>query len=382
MSINLVSSIMQFLTPELIAKIASALGLDRSVAQKAITAGIPAILASLASLASKPGGAQQLSDVLAEQKPGTLENLLSAIGGSGRTARAEEGLDLLSTLAGGRGVSALTSAIASYTGIGQSKGETLLGLLGPMVMGALGQQQRKSGLDSAGLADLLASQKSQIAAAMPSGFVDQLSDSGFMDTLDRNFRSSVEDTSAAARRVGGMAESSVGAASRAASATAQTARSQTWPYWLAGLAILLGVGWYFLGDREGSRVAEQATRPAATPSETVGRATPNQTAADLTGQLTTSMGAMRNTLQGIKDPASAQAAMPKLQEMTAQLDRINSAAAQLPADARKALVSHLATAMPAFNQLCDNVLAIPGVASVAKPIIDSMRAKLDTMARA
>jgi hypothetical protein len=48
MATNLVSLVMQFLTPDTIAKIASALGLDRMVAQKAITGAVPAILSGLA----------------------------------------------------------------------------------------------------------------------------------------------------------------------------------------------------------------------------------------------------------------------------------------------------------------------------------------------
>ena len=61
MAINLVTSIMQSLTPDMIAKIAALLGLDRGIAEKAIGAGIPAILASFANIASSPEGARQLS---------------------------------------------------------------------------------------------------------------------------------------------------------------------------------------------------------------------------------------------------------------------------------------------------------------------------------
>ena len=41
MATNLVSAVMQFLTPDMIAKIASALGIDRSIAQKAIGGAVP-----------------------------------------------------------------------------------------------------------------------------------------------------------------------------------------------------------------------------------------------------------------------------------------------------------------------------------------------------
>ena len=69
MATNLVSSIMQFLTPDMVAKIARTLGIDPDVAQKMVSAAVPAILASFAGLAAKPAGAQQLSETLEQQRP-------------------------------------------------------------------------------------------------------------------------------------------------------------------------------------------------------------------------------------------------------------------------------------------------------------------------
>ena len=266
MSTGLMSSIMQFVTPELIAKIASALGLDRSVAQKAVGAAVPAILASFASLASKPGGTQQLSSALAQQKPGAISDLIGAIGGSAQAAQSEKGADMLSTLLGGGGLNALTSAIGSYTGTSSGKSETLLGLLGPLVMGALGQQQRKMGLDAGGLASMLASQKDQIAAALPSGFTSQLRDSGFLDTLDSSFRRSAEAASGFARGAGDMGDAAIAASRQAAAASSRGMTN--WPYWLAALAILAALGWYVLPGRDATQVAEQAPGPAAVPATT------------------------------------------------------------------------------------------------------------------
>ena len=52
MATNLVSVVMQFLTPDMIAKIASVLGLDRNIAQKTIAGAVPRF--SQASLMSLP----------------------------------------------------------------------------------------------------------------------------------------------------------------------------------------------------------------------------------------------------------------------------------------------------------------------------------------
>ena len=101
MASNLVSVVMQFLTPDMIAKIASALGLDRSVAQKAIGGAVPAILASLAGVASTPNGARQLTSVVTQQQPGSLESFKSLLGGSGQSTLAEAGSSMLSGLFGG-----------------------------------------------------------------------------------------------------------------------------------------------------------------------------------------------------------------------------------------------------------------------------------------
>jgi hypothetical protein len=39
-------------------------------------------------------------------------------------------------------------------------------------------------------------------------------------------------------------------------------------------------------------------------------------------------------------------------------------------------------ATPTINEMCDKVLATPGVAALAKPAIDDLRAKLDALAKA
>jgi hypothetical protein len=61
MAINLVSPVMDFLTPDMIGRISSALGLDRSAAQSAINSTVPSLLAGFSNVAAQPGGAQKLA---------------------------------------------------------------------------------------------------------------------------------------------------------------------------------------------------------------------------------------------------------------------------------------------------------------------------------
>ena len=102
--------------------------------------------------------------------------------------------------------------------------------------------------------------------------------------------------------------------------------------------------------------------------------------ADIGKQITNSVARVRTTLDGISDVASAQAALPKLQEVTAQIDKTDSAVGQLSAEQRKAIAAVVNPLMPAFNQVCDKVLAIPGVAEVLKPSVDTLKARLTALA--
>jgi hypothetical protein len=81
MSVNLVTLIMQNLTPDAVGRIASALGLGRENAQAGVAAGVPAILAGLANLASRPEGADRLAPALQQPTPYAVEQPSTARGG-------------------------------------------------------------------------------------------------------------------------------------------------------------------------------------------------------------------------------------------------------------------------------------------------------------
>ena len=385
MATNLVSVVMQFLTPDMIAKIASALGLDRSVAQKAIGGAVPAILSSLADVAATPNGARQLTNMVTQQPPGSLESFKSLLGGSGQSTLAETGSSMLSGLFGGGAMDTMAQTIGKFAGVGEGTGKSLLGMLGPVILGALGQQQRSAGLDASGLASLLVSQKDQIAAAIPSGLADQLSAAGLIDKASGRLRSGAEAVSATGSRIANASDRTIAGASQAASAATRAASTQ-WPIWLAALAILGGLAWFTLGRQGNEKVAE-APRPATTQPATTG--TVGTAPADLTiggvnlaNKVNSSVGTLRSVLPGITDAASAQAALPKVREATAQLNEVSNLAAKLSPEGKSALAKMIAAAMPAINQMCDKVLATPAVGDIAKPTIDELRGRLQTLSRA
>ena len=97
---------------------------------------------------------------------------------------------------------------------------------------------------------------------------------------------------------------------------------------------------------------------------------------DVNKQITDSIATLRSTLGGVTDAASAQAALPKLRDITAQIDQVDDLIGRMTPEQRKLLAGIVSPLMPTLNQLFDKVLAIPGVSEVLKPTIDLLKAKL------
>jgi hypothetical protein len=270
--------------------------------------------------------------------------------------------------------SALTGAVAKFTGLGQSGGQSLLSLLTPAVMGLIGRQLGPR-LDASSLTGLFTSQKEAIAQALPLGMGKLLGGTGLLDSLAGATGSVSEAaaqtgraTAAATDQVAQFASSAARSARAAGQRTAHAAISGTpnWIYWVVPLVVIAGLLWYLFGNQ-----AEQVSQQAVVPVQRVVVGS-----VDVGKQIGDSLGDLRASLQGISDVASATEALPKLQATAAQIDKVNSAVEQLSADQRKFVGGLVTPAMTTINPLLDKVLAIHGVDEVVKPTIDSLKAKL------
>ena len=372
MATNLVSYIMQFLTPDLIGRIAGVLGLDRNDTQTGVTAAIPALLAALGSAAAKPGGAQSLVDTI-KQQSSAAENFGSMIATGNPSSFVDKGSSLLMSLLGSHDQSTLVGAIGKFAGLGHSGGSSLLGMLSPLVLGLIGKQIGPR-LDVASLTNLFASQKQQIAQAMPPGMSNLLGGTGLLDSLSSTAgyaTTAAEQAGRATTAAAGQFSQYASSAGRSVDTSQRAVASATpsWVYWAIPAIVAAGFLWYLLADRT-TQVAQNPTVvPTQTQSLVVG-------GVDVGKQISDSLGEVRTSLASITDTASANAALPKLQQATAQIDKVAGTVKQLPADQRRVADGLVASSMATINQLFDRVLAIPGVAEVAKPTIDSLRTKL------
>src|SRR5262249_41678337 len=157
----------------------------------------------------------------------------------------EKGSSILSSLIGSQDQSMLAGVLDRVAGLGHNASNSLLGMLAPVVMGLIGKQIGLGNLNAGSLGNLFASQKDQIAQAMPAGMGRLLGSAGLLDSLSGFAGSAASAAEQAGRAASGAASqvSQFGSATAARTAAmGQRAASATtlpsWIYWVIPLAAL------------------------------------------------------------------------------------------------------------------------------------------------
>ena len=143
------------------------------------------------------------------------------------------------------------------------------------------------------------------------------------------------------------------------------------------LLVLIWLAWQYLFRGR----MEEAVAPT-TPPATVGEPAQNLVVGDVNlGQEVTGVfESATAALNDVTDAASAEAALPRLTEIDANLDRLGGLVGQLPAEGKSALAALINGALPELEALIARVSEIPGVGAVIKPAADALVAKLKAMA--
>lgn len=349
--LNLVELVKDQLAGGVLAKLPEILGTTQTTANTAVSAAVPALLAALSSSASSRDGARNIQSTLDSFDARVLNNIPQSLSGGGKSL-LDIGTGLLGSLFGGGMLSSLSSILSRFTGMDSGKSSSLLGLLAPIVLGSL--KSRTQGMGADGLARLLEDQKPNIVNAMPSGLSSALE--------------GVQGMGGVADWARGTVSSAYQAGRAAVSETAGTARASTaagastlrWVLPVLAVVILAGLLWWWIGSM---RTPQQTT----TVTQIAG----------LTGQVNDFFRSATDTFAGIKDAASAEAAVPKLRELSTRLDSMRVAMDQLPADARARLVALVKDFSTKLMPTIDSVVAIPAVGDTIKPLIDELRRKLN-----
>ena len=180
--------IVQQIAGPAVRQIAQRMGVSESTAEHAVRLAVPLLVAALARNAAQPQGAQALQQAVARDHDGSVLENLPAILGDPQTAN---GAGILGHVFGGQRGS-VESNLAQATGLDPAAAGSLLEMVAPLVMGAVGRDQRQNGLDAGGLAEYLGTQQQQQAQAsspdvmgMLSTMLDANKDGNVVDDIGR-----------------------------------------------------------------------------------------------------------------------------------------------------------------------------------------------------
>jgi hypothetical protein len=340
---NLIQLIKDQLSGELIAKLSSALGESEAKTRTAATAAVPSLLSVLANLVSSGTGAEKLVSTLRGLDPGLQSNP----GGMLRSQPSvvqEMGGKLLGSLLGGGGLGDLVNALTKFSGLAPGASKGLLSYLAPLILGMIANQFKNKALTPQGLSSLFAEQKSHIAEAIPSGFP-------------------------------------VGDLTRLADVKVPEAGLPKWLLPALALGALALAAWYFFGrNPEPPPVANTTPPVPEVAAEVKPKIEPAADGAVLAKDLGDVYKTAMETLTGVKDAATAEAALPKIEGLNTTLDRLKGLWDKLPEAGRSAVTAVTRDSLDKLKELVAKVLAIPGVGEKLKPLLDALVTKLTGLA--
>ncbi|MEZ4617776.1 MAG: DUF937 domain-containing protein [Caldilineaceae bacterium] len=157
------------------------LGTDVSTTESAINAALPMLLGAISRNAATPEGATALNKALDQHDGSMLEDLLGVVTSQDKI---NDGAKILGHVFGNKQAN-VQQGLSQMSGLSADNSAQLLAMLAPVVMGALGQTKRTSGLDADGLSVLLGGQRQQIDSSLGglAGLLDFDGDGSIVDDV-------------------------------------------------------------------------------------------------------------------------------------------------------------------------------------------------------
>jgi hypothetical protein len=144
-------------------RMSQAIGADQDITQKAIGAALPLLLGALAKNAGNRDGADALHRAVAKDHDGSILQDLDGYVGRPDT---QIGDGILRHVLGAKRP-AVEAGISKASGLDAKGVATMMASLAPLLMGMLGQAQRKQNLDASGLARMLQVEQRQVVTSEP-----------------------------------------------------------------------------------------------------------------------------------------------------------------------------------------------------------------------
>jgi hypothetical protein len=361
MTMDIMKMVTGAVTPMLASKVAGAFGVPDGAVRKLMSVGVPVILSSLLKRSSTAGGMDAIGAALGGMGRDPLDRFGNALSGDASqiSAAAQGGSDMLSSLFGVGAAGGLAKTLGAYAGVDEKVAGPLLGLAGASALGGLKTVADTQGLDGPGVMRLLATQRDQIDRGIPADLGRMLSSSGLLPQAVDVANATRTTTTSVPPRV---------------------EESNGWLKWLLGALALAAAVWLasqFFGPKRTPVVTETpAVAPATTEQVVV-----NPLVVDGVNIGDSIQGVLTNltgTLAGVKDAASATAAVTALTDADTALGGLKGAIGSLNAEGKTALQKLIGGALPALRTTTDGLLADSAIGAILKPVLDGILAKLTT----
>ena len=164
--------------------LSAALGEDPQKTRNAVSQALPILMGALAHNASSPDGANSLLGALERDHDGSLlDNLQSFM----KRPDLEDGNGILRHTLGGRR-DRFETGLSKSSGIDPQKAKTLMAMLAPVVMAALGRARKERNIDQSGLMGLLKGERETMERQAPElgllgSLLDQDGDGQILDDV-------------------------------------------------------------------------------------------------------------------------------------------------------------------------------------------------------
>ncbi len=179
---SLIEMLGQALQGNNLSKISQEVGTDEATTKSAISAALPALIGALSKNGSSEQGAESLLGALKnDQHDGGILDNLSDFLGQKKYDEPRAGAGILGHLLGEKR-ERVEQSVGNSAGISSNSAGQLMKILAPMVLGALGKQQKQQGLDAGSLMGFLGGEKESVekeSGGLLGKFLDQDGDGDF-----------------------------------------------------------------------------------------------------------------------------------------------------------------------------------------------------------
>ena len=163
MSASMMDALLPLLEGGNVQQVSRQLGVGEAQASTAIKAAVPLLVGALQRNASSQSGLDSLAGALDRDHDGSI---LDNLGGFLGNPQAGPGDGILGHLLGGKRP-AVEQGISRSSGMSIASTGKLLTMLAPLLLGALGRQQKQQGLDVSSLAGLLGQEQQEVQRRAP-----------------------------------------------------------------------------------------------------------------------------------------------------------------------------------------------------------------------